>query len=317
MRLGDIGNSRMSPWMCVWQSQASGGTSKFTGVAGCDAFASAKRGASVEATAAMISWRREGMCTSLELVAAQAAVDGNDGAGDVARARRREEADEVGDVLGLTIFADRNVLAAFALAEFGRVVAQDLLGDDAAGRHAVHGDAVSSHVAREALGPRMHRRLGGEGAVQPLGLGLAGDVDDAAPVALNHLRQQTMGELAMAAEVERQRFLPLLVGRFEREAAAAARVVDQDVDAAQFPERGFGDAPRSVGREEVLLDDDELARLLFQLLEEMAAPGSDGEPNAFLRQRQRDRAADAHARPGDERAFAGDAKFHLPNLGRR
>jgi len=35
----------------------------------------------------------------------------------------------------------------------------------------------------------------------------------------------------MAAEVERQRLLPLLVVRLQCEAAAAARVVDQDVDA--------------------------------------------------------------------------------------
>src|SRR5712692_6387638 len=33
------GNLAGSPWMCVWQSQAPAGTSKFTGVAGCEALA--------------------------------------------------------------------------------------------------------------------------------------------------------------------------------------------------------------------------------------------------------------------------------------
>src|SRR5918994_5096698 len=61
----------------------------------------------------------------LELIAAQTAVDGNHRAGDVARERRGEEAHEVRDVRRLAVFADRDVLLAFFLAEFGRVVAQD------------------------------------------------------------------------------------------------------------------------------------------------------------------------------------------------
>src|SRR5690349_15156579 len=109
MRLGDIGNSCMSPWMCVWQSQASAGTSKFTAVAGCDALARASRGASVVAAADRSSWRLVIMMPLSELVAPQPAVHRDDRAGDVARARRGEEADQIGDVLGLAVFAHRNV----------------------------------------------------------------------------------------------------------------------------------------------------------------------------------------------------------------
>src|ERR1051325_838313 len=207
----------------------------------------------------------------LELVAAHAAVDGNHGAGDVARPRRGEEAGEVRHILGLAVFAERNVLTLLLRAPLGTVVAPDLLAVDATGRNAVHGDAVFSDFARQALGPRMHRRLRGEGAVQALGLGLARDVDDAAPFARDHLVEQKVRELAMAAEIERQRFLPLLVGRLEREAPAGAGGVHEGVELPEAGERGARDALGRLGGEEVLLDDDELARLVLQLLEQRVA----------------------------------------------
>src|SRR5690349_4035392 len=86
--------------------------------------------------------------SSSELVAAQAAVDGNHGAGDVARAGRGEEGDQVGEVFGLAVFTHRDVVLALVLAEFRRVVAQDLLADDASRRHTVHRDAVLAYLAR-------------------------------------------------------------------------------------------------------------------------------------------------------------------------
>src|SRR5216110_3067930 len=100
----------MSPWICVWQSQAPAGTSKFTGVAGCAALAFAKRGPRAAATAPSRISRLLGMTVLSELVATQAAVDGNHGAGDVARERRGEEAHEVRDVLGLAVLAHRDVV---------------------------------------------------------------------------------------------------------------------------------------------------------------------------------------------------------------
>src|SRR5262245_15657339 len=115
----------------------------------------------------------------------------------------------------------------------GRVVAADLLGVDAPRRDAVDRDAVPADLAREALGPGVHRRLGAEGAVDAVGLGLAGDVDDASPLARDHLVEQAMGELALAREVERHRLGPLLLAGIELEGPAAARVVDEDVDPAE------------------------------------------------------------------------------------
>src|SRR4051812_27189496 len=113
----------MSPWMWVWQSHAPAGTSKPSGAAGCAALASASRGASAAAAAAIRTSRLWGMSFSLELVAAQTAVDRNHRAGDVARLRRGEEAGEVREVLGLAVFAHRDVLVAAALALLGRIVA--------------------------------------------------------------------------------------------------------------------------------------------------------------------------------------------------
>src|SRR5882672_3797489 len=104
-----------------------------------------------------------------KLIFPQAAVHRNHRARYVARARRREEADEVGDVLRPAVLADRDFLLALLLAELGRVVAQDLLRHDAPGRNRVHRDAVLADLAREPLRPRVHRRLRAESAVDALG----------------------------------------------------------------------------------------------------------------------------------------------------
>src|SRR2546421_1790175 len=282
-RPANIGNSRASPWIWVWQSQAAAGTSKFTGVCGCEALASAKRGARAAATAPNSISRLVGMGFSSKLVAAQAAVDRNHRASDVACERRSEEARQVGDVLGLAVFAHRDIFLAFPLAKLGRVVAQDLLREDAPRRDRIHRDAVASDLAREAFRPRVHHRLGGEGAVQPFGLGLAGDVDDAPPLALDHLREQPVRELALAREVERDRLVPLFLGLLGRELPPDPRVVPQDLHRAQARERGLRDRFRSAGLQEVLLDDDELlAGFLLQFFEQLAAASDDGEAHAFL-----------------------------------
>src|SRR5436853_7517916 len=121
-----------------------------------------------------------------------------------------------------------------------------------------------------------------------------------------------MRELPVTAEVERQRLFPLLVGGFEREAPAAAGVVDENIDAAETGERAFRDALRRLVGEEILLDDDHRgARFALQLFEQGAPAGDDGELDAFAGKRKRDGAADADARAGDQRALAGDAEIHL------
>src|SRR3954467_13777263 len=287
--------------MCVWQSQAPAGTSKFTAVAGWEAFASARRGPKAAARAPIRISRRFGMAApSSELIAAQAPVHGDHRASDVAGARRGEEANQVGDVVRLAVLADRNFLLALLLAVLRRIVAQDLLGHDAPGRNGIDSDAVLAHLARQALGPRMHRRLRAERAVDAFGLRLAGDVDDAAPVARHHLLKQLVGELALAREVERQRLFPLLFARVERELAAAAGVIHQDVDRAQALQRRLGDLLRRVLLHEVALDDDQRRlELLLEFFQEIPPPGYDGKSNPFFRKRRGNAAADTDAGASD------------------
>src|SRR3954466_14917028 len=64
-RPANIGNSFVSPWMCVWQSQAFAGTSKFTGVLGWDGFANTDPGIAAVAAVAIRTSRRVGMAVSL------------------------------------------------------------------------------------------------------------------------------------------------------------------------------------------------------------------------------------------------------------
>src|SRR5262249_24082022 len=106
----------------------------------------------------------------LELVASQAAVDGNDGAGDVSGEGRGKKADEVCHILRLAIATDRDLVLRLPFAVFGRIVATDLLGVDAARRDRVDGDPEFADLAREALGPGVDRGLGAEGAVDAFGL---------------------------------------------------------------------------------------------------------------------------------------------------
>src|SRR2546423_13419856 len=121
-----------------------------------------------------------------------------------------------------------------------------------------------------------------------------------------------MRKLPVAAEVERQRLFPLLVRRFEREAPAAARVVDENVASAETGERAFRVALRRLLGEEILLDDDHRgARFALQLFEQRAPAGDDREFYALPRKGERDGAADADARAGDQRALAGDGEIHL------
>src|SRR5260370_998542 len=83
----------------------------------------------------------------------------------------------------------------------------------------------------------------------------AGDVDDAAPLARDHLRQQAMRELALAREIQSESLLPLRLARLEREAPAAAGVVHQDLHRPEALERAAGDLLGRALLQEVALDD--------------------------------------------------------------
>src|SRR5439155_20887440 len=77
----------------------------------------------------------------------------------------------------------------------------DLLAHDAAGRDRIDRDPFLADLPRKALRPGVNAGLSGEGGVEPVGLRLAGDVDDAAEATLDHLRQERMRALAHAREI--------------------------------------------------------------------------------------------------------------------
>src|SRR5688572_2887323 len=83
-----------------------------------------------------------------ERVAAQAAVDRQHRAGDIAGDRRGEEDREHGEILGLAVTPHRDFLGGLLRAEFGGVLAADLFAHDAPGRDAVDRDAVPADFAR-------------------------------------------------------------------------------------------------------------------------------------------------------------------------
>ena len=86
----------------------------------------------------------------------------------------------------------------------------------------------------------MHAGFGAERTIDVIRLALAGDVDDATPVARHHLVQQGLRDLARAVKVQRHGFLPALFTDMQfGKRARATRVVDQDVDAAQAGHRGI------------------------------------------------------------------------------
>ena len=97
--------------------------------------------------------------------------------------------------------------------------------------------------------------------------------------------------------------------------AAAAGVVDEDVDGAQPVERRLGDARRRALLHEVLDDQHRLGAarghdLAGQLLEQLGAPRDDSQAHALARQRQGDAAADADAGAGHQRGLAFETEVH-------
>src|SRR6201987_1602176 len=150
-----------------------------------------------------------------ERVTPETAIDRYDSAADIMREGRGKEDSQHREVFGFAISAGRDFGCGMALAVLFGVVAADLLAHDSSGRDRVDGDPVFADIARQAFGPGVHRSLGGKGGVEPVGLRFAGDVDDAAPAALDHLPKESMGDLALPSEVEGDPLLPLFLRRIE------------------------------------------------------------------------------------------------------
>src|SRR6476661_9403009 len=130
-----------------------------------------------------------------ERVSSQSSIDWQYGPGDVTRNRRTEKYRQRSKLLGLAIAAYRDFLARLFGAKFLRVLAPYLLAHDAARRNAIHGDAVGSDFAGQALRPCVHCGFGRCGSDQAFRLRFAGDVDDPSPALGDHLWQHRMSEL--------------------------------------------------------------------------------------------------------------------------
>src|SRR6266849_2633297 len=183
---------------------------------------------------AMLNLSRPMLFMRASVGPAQAAVDVDALAADVAGLGRAQEGDQVRHVAGIAEVAERDVAGELLLV-FSRGVQSliDLLAVDAPGRQAVHGDAVTADVARQPLRPRVHRGLGRPRRVGPRRLGGARDVEDAPPAPLDHAGQERLGEPAHRGEVDGQRFVPHGIVRVEERRPRAAGVVDEDVGVAQ------------------------------------------------------------------------------------
>ena len=175
-------------------------------------------------------------------------------------------------------------------------------------RDAVLGD-LRRERARVADQPVLRRGVG-EPAAAALGVARA-DVDDAPVPAIAHMREHRVGGAERRHQIEAQvveEELIVVTDRLEAGEASrphhdAARVVDQDVEAAEGIEdrarRGVGllEVERVGGdRETAAAGRFDLARHRLELV---ARSRAHRDHRAFARHRQRDRASDAASTAGD------------------
>src|SRR5262245_35789275 len=123
---------------------------------------------------------------------------------DITRFRRTQECNHIGCIVRLTEMAHRNIgIRDLARLEFRRrILSRALLGVGATWRDTIDGDAVLSDLARQALGPSGYAGLGGMGGSQAMRLQGTGNVDDSAPFAFSHPRQECMDQLARRREIQ-------------------------------------------------------------------------------------------------------------------
>ena len=149
-----------------------------------------------------------------------------------------------------------------------------------------------------------------------LGAGVQ-DVDDAAPLALAHLRHQFTGEANRAEQLEVDVGLPDLVGNLrEIGTLRRTRIVDENVDLSQLGKRRPAGGGAAFGGCHVGGDGHDLAAALrrkgaLRLVEHRLAAGNDRDVGARLEEARRDRTADAEAAAGDEVAVRAQLPLSL------
>src|SRR5919197_446590 len=242
----------------------------------------------------------------------EAAVHRNDRAGDVASALRREEADEVGDLLRSAQPAQRDRLEV----DLARSLGVDLtypLGIDASGSDRVDGDPFRADLPRERLRPADHARTDGvrqHKALDRLAHGARRDVDDAPVAALLEVGEAECGQPDDRQEQELDAALYRLGIRVDRRAAGwPAAVVDEDVDPAEGLDRPV-DEPAEIARRADVAADGERCQTFRLALEHVAAPGEHGHVGTLAGQRRGDRKPHAGGGAADDRGAPVEAEVH-------
>ena len=145
---------------------------------------------------------------------------------------------------------------------------------------------------------------------------VADEIHDAAAALLPHERQHVLQAAHVAHELELQALLPrLLAQRLEHAAGRGARVVDEDVDAAELALRAVHELPGIGLARQVRRDGEHLAAaraldLLRGLLQRLVAPRADRHVAALARECRRDALADAFAPAGDAGDLALELQIH-------
>ena len=177
------------------------------------------------------------------LAAHPAAVDGEDGAGDVVAGGGGEEEGGAGEVVGLAPAAGGDAFEDLAVAGFVGLEGFGVGGGEVAGRDGVDLDAFGGPLVGEGLGELGDAAFGGGvggDADAALEGEQGGDVDDlaggggAGGAAGDHVAGGELRELEDAGEVDLEDVLPVVErGVFGGVAADGAGVVDEDVAAAE------------------------------------------------------------------------------------
>src|SRR5437762_10432586 len=163
------------------------------------------------------------------------AVDDQHLTRNVARQVGGEKEHRGGDVRALAESAQRNRSLKRLLDVLGQVLGQ--LGGDVARRHGVDQHVARGQLLRHRLRKAEQAGLGGRVVGLPFVADQphdAGDVDDAAPAALDHPARRELGEQERGLEVRIQHLVPVLLADPEQQVVLGeAGVVDEHVDRAE------------------------------------------------------------------------------------
>src|SRR5690606_35041146 len=193
-----------------------------------------------------------------------------------------------------------------------------LAGPDEADAHGVDEDAVRRELLRQGLGHRLARGAAHRGRHAAGGRRLGADVrhvDDAPAATLAHERDHEPYQADRGEQLEVEIGLPGLVrDRFELAGGGGARVVDEDVDAAEGMDRRTDQAGQVLGLRYVGDDGQDLAARVADVdgeaVEGFLAARADRDARAFGGEPLGGGAPYALAGARDDRDPSGKSEFH-------